>query len=111
MVIFRIIGAVLPQSLVLLILGVQLDIFSEWNYASLEFVGALTVLFILNPIVTMSLFIVEFVKHRKQRRAGSGTQSLLIPGFAILLFIEALVIDGFILSQLGWWLEEVGFGM
>ena len=111
MVILRSIAALLPQSLVLLIFGAQLDLQSEWNYASLEFVSAVIVLFVLSPLITASLLITEFLKHRKQVKTGQGTPSLLFPGLAIFLFLEALAVDGFILSQLGYWADEVGFGM
>jgi uncharacterized membrane protein len=110
MVIIRVIGGALPQILILLVFGTQLGLFGGWNNATLEFLGLLAVLFLFSPIVTAALLIIETVRYRKIGR-GQGRPSWRMLGLAIFLFVEALVVDGFILSRLGWWLEEVGFGM
>ena len=110
MVILRIIGGVLPQILVLLVFGPQLGLFGGWKNMTLEFLGLLVVLFLFSPIVTAALLMTETVRFRKLGR-GQGRPSWRMSGLAIFLFVEALVVDGFILSRLGWWLEEIGFGM
>ena len=111
MISLRSIGAVLPQSLLLLIIGSQLDLHSRWNQASPEFVGAVIVLFVIGPVFATFLLIVEIVKYRKRKHSGYGSQTLIFIGLAIFFLIEALIINGFIFSQFGMWADEVGLGM
>ncbi len=99
MVILRIIGVVIPQILVLLVFGAQLDLLGGWNNTNGAFLIVI-VLFLLSPIVTATLLISETVKYWKQKKSRHGTQSLLMFGLAVFFFVEALVIDSFILSQL-----------
>ncbi len=99
MVILRTIGSVLPQILLLLLLGGTLDLLGGWNHTDTA-TGVLLVLFLLNPIVTSILLIVETVKYRRQKKSGNGTPSFLMPGLAIFYFVEALGTDVVILSQL-----------
>ena len=110
MVILRVTGGVLPQLLVLLVFGTLMGFFGGWNNATVEFLSLLVVLFLFNPIALAALLIIENVRYRKIARE-QGRPSWRMLGLAIFLFVEVLVVDGFILSRLGWWLEEVGFGM
>ncbi|MGH9960922.1 MAG: hypothetical protein ACREBC_28030 [Pyrinomonadaceae bacterium] len=89
---FRIIVALLPQILLLMLIGGKLDLLGGWNHTDSAF-GVLITLFLVTPVATAILLIVETVKYRKV--TGSYLQS----GFAVLLFLEALAIDSFILSQ------------
>ncbi len=110
MIILRVMGGISPQILPLLIFAVQQGLFGGWNNVTFEFLGLLAVLFFFSPIVTAILLIIETVRYRKIGR-GQGRPSWRMPGLAIFLFVEALAIDGFIVSRLGWWMDEVGFGM
>lgn len=98
MAIFRIIVALLPQILFLLLLGGKLDLLGGWNHTDSAF-GVLIVLFLVTPVATAILLIVETIKYRKHVNEEKETRSSVMPGFAIFLFLEALVIDIFILSQ------------
>lgn len=110
MVLLRVIGGVSPQILILLVFGARPEFFGTWGDSTLEFLALLAVLFLFSPIVTAALLTIEIVRYRKIPR-GQGIPSWWMLGLAIFLFVEALAVDGFMLSRLGWWLEEVGFGM
>ncbi len=99
MLVFRIIAITLPQILVLMLLGAWLDLLGGWNHTDSAF-STLILLFIFSPIVTLILLIVETIKYRKLANRERETKSFLMPGLAIFLFVEALVINVFILSQL-----------
>ncbi len=98
MLVLRIIIIALPQILLFLLIGARLDLLGGWNHEP----GSLTVLimlFILIPILTAALLYGESVRYYRQLKSKHRTQSILLPGLALLLFIEALGIDGFILTQ------------
>ena len=97
--VFRIIVALLPQILLLLLVGGTLDLLGGWNHTDSAF-GVLIALFLVTPVATATLLVLEIVKYRKHVKREKETRSFLMPGFAIALFCEALAIDLFILSQL-----------
>lgn len=98
MAVFRIIVALLPQILLFLLVGGNLDLLGGWNHTDSAF-GVLVILFLVTPVATALLLVVETIKYRKHVTGEKVTRSLVMPGFAIFLFLEALVIDIFILSQ------------
>ncbi len=99
MLVLRIIIIALPQILLFLLIGARLDLLGGWNHEA----GSLTILimrFILIPILTAVLLYGESVRYYRQLKSKDRTQSILLPGLALLIFIEALSIDGFMLTQL-----------
>jgi hypothetical protein len=99
--ILRIIGVVLPQILILLFLGSMYDFLGGWNRAPYSsFITVLIILFILNPVVTLAWVIAEPVRYFRQGKNQKGLRCLLMTVLALLLFIESLAIDFYILTQL-----------
>ena len=96
--VFRIIVALLPQILLLLLVGGTLDLLGGWNRTDSAF-GVLIALFLVTPVATAILLVVETIRYRRHVKGEKETRSFLMPGFAIVLFVEALAIDLFILSQ------------
>jgi hypothetical protein len=96
--VFRIIVALLPQILLLLLVGGKLDLLGGWNHTDAA-LGVLITLFLVTPVATAVLLVVETIEYRKHVTRDKVTRSLLLPGFAIFIFLEALAIDIFILSQ------------
>ena len=101
MVVLRIIGVVLPQLLLLQFLGSMYDFIGGWNRApGKSFIEILILLFLLNPVVNLAWFIAEPVRYFKQRKGKNGIKCFLLTVLALLLFIESLAIDYFILTQI-----------
>ncbi len=99
MTVFRIIVAALPQILVLLLLGGLLDLLGGFNHTDAGF-SVLILLFLINPAATLILLIIETIKYRRFVKNNKGTGSLTWRNTSILLFVEALATNLFILSQL-----------
>ena len=101
LVILRISGVVLPQLLILQFLGSMYDFIGGWNRATDgSFIKVLIILFLLNPVVTMAWAIAEPVRYFRQEKNQNGLRCLLMTILALLLFIESLAIDYFILTQI-----------
>jgi hypothetical protein len=101
-VVFRIVGAVLPQLLLLLLAGGRLDLLGGWNHTDSAF-GVLMALFLLTPVATAALLVIEILRYRRNLRQGSGTHSFRpfrMVAFATFLFLEALAANLLLLSQL-----------
>jgi len=96
--ILRFIAVILPQALALLIVAGRLDLLAGWNKTDSAF-GVLIVLFLVTPVVTAAYMIVELVVRRRKRSTGLQQESFFWPAIAIMLFVEALALDLFILSQ------------
>jgi len=96
--VFRIIVALSPQILLLLLVGAKLDLLGGWNHTDSAF-GVLITLFLVTPVATATLLVVETIKYRKHVTKENVTGSFLMTGVAIFLFLEVLAIDIFILSQ------------
>jgi len=92
------IAVVLPQILVFLLIGSAIDLLGGFNKADTGF-DVLIILFLLNPVVTLILLITEMVKYRKHRKTRIETPSFFMLALALFLFVEALVTNVFILSQ------------
>jgi len=98
MKILRGIAIILPQALGLLMLGGWLDLLGGWNKTDSAF-GVLIVLFLVTPVMTAVYMIAELVVHRRKRSASALHGSFFWPAISIILFIEALALNIFILSQ------------
>ena len=99
MLCFRTIIASLPQILLLLLVGGRLDLLGGLNRTDTG-LNVLILLFLVTPVATAILLVVEIVRYGRHVKRGKETRSFLMPGLAIALFLEALAIDVFILSQL-----------
>lgn len=82
-----------------MLVGARLDLLGGWNRTDSGF-GVLILLFFVTPLATAILLVVEAIRYRKHLTKESATGSLFMPGLAIVLFLEALVLDLYILSQL-----------
>ncbi len=98
MTLVRLIVAALPQLLLLLAVGGALDLLGGWNHTD-GAMGALLGLIILSPVATALLLGLEAAGAFRQRRRGVRPVTFR-PGLAALLFAEALVIDGVLLTQM-----------
>lgn len=88
MKILRWLAVLLPQLLVILLLGSSFDLLGGWNSTDAA-TGLVVTLFILSPLVAGVRLVAEwFAGNRGSRIVASA------------LLIEALAIDLFILSQL-----------
>ena len=82
-------------------LGSMYDFIGGWNRApDASFIKILIILFFLNPVVTIAWVIAEPVRYFRQGKIQNGLHCLLMTVLALLLFIESLAIDFFILTQL-----------
>lgn len=101
MIVVRIVVALLPQLLFLLIVAGQLDLLGGWNHTDSAF-GVLTALFIVTPLATGALLVAEFIRYRRRTLEADGTRSIRalgMVGFAFVLFFEALAVNALILTQ------------
>jgi hypothetical protein len=88
MKILRWLAVLLPQLLVVLLLGSRFDLLFGWNNTDAA-TGTLMALFVLSPLVTGARLIAEWF-------AGNRGSRIV----AAFLFAEALAINTYILSQL-----------
>jgi hypothetical protein len=101
-IIFRIGIALLPQLLLLLLLGARLDLLGGWNRTDAAS-GMLMVLFLVTPVAAAALLVAEILLRRRRmaQEAGSdSSRSSRMIAFAALVLVESLAIDLLILSQL-----------
>ena len=98
MLFIRIIAITLPQILVLMLIGAALDLLGGWNHTDSGF-GVLILLFLLNPVVAVIFLVVETLRYRKLGKQKAETRSFLMPGLAILIFVEVFATNLFLLSQ------------
>lgn len=98
MPLFRVIAMVLPLLLISLLVAGSKDMLGGWNQTDNALSTVLT-LFLLGPVVTLSLLVAEIVRYYKKRQGERG-KTLLFIGLAILFFIEALAVDFYLLTQL-----------
>jgi hypothetical protein len=96
--IFRIVVASLPQVLILLFVGGIFDLLGGFNRTDAGF-STLIALFLVTPVATLVLLVVEIVRYILQARRKDASRSFSMPAVAIFLFLEALAVDLYILSQ------------
>lgn len=83
------------------VLGSMHDLIGGWNRApGSSFIEILILLFLLNPAVNLAWFIAEPVRYFRERKSKNGIKCFLLTVLALLLFIESLAIDWFILTQI-----------
>jgi hypothetical protein len=96
--ILGLVAGLLPQVMLLLLLGGRLDLLGGWNNTDAAS-GTLMLLFIVTPLVAAAWWIVELLAYRVSGKAGLHPS----PGrvwLAATVLVESLAIDLFILSQL-----------
>lgn len=98
MALLRAIAAILPQTLVFLLVAGSHDRLGGWNQTDDAMVTVL-ILFLLSPVLTLTLLVTEIVRHFKAKPGQRG-KILFFIGLALLLFVEALAIDYYFLTQL-----------
>ena len=98
MFLLRVIAIALPQILILILVGAALDMLGGWNHTDSGF-GVLILLFLLNPVMAVILLIVESIHYRKLDKQSDATRPFFMPGLAIFLFVEVLVTNLYLLSQ------------
>jgi hypothetical protein len=96
---FRIVVAFLPQALILLLVGGRFDLLGGFNRTDAGF-STLIALFLVTPVATLVLLVVEIVRYILLIKRKDSARSFLMPAVAIFLFVEALAVDLYLLSQL-----------
>ena len=95
---FRFVVAALPQLLLLLLAGARLDLLGGFNRTDAGF-GVVVALFLVTPVATAALVVVEAMRRRRRLRQDGVTRSSGMLAFAIFLLLEALAVNLFILTQ------------
>ena len=96
---FRTIVALLPQVLILLLIGGSHDLLFGLNRTDAGF-GILLALFLVTPVATLVLLVVEVIRYVLQAKRKDPAKSFMMPAVAIFLFLEALAVDLYIVSTL-----------
>jgi hypothetical protein len=82
----------------LLLVGGRFDLLGGLNRTDTG-LNVLILLFLVTPVATAFLLVVEMVRYSLRVMRGIEPRSFAMPGLAILLFLEAIVIDVFVISQ------------
>lgn len=98
MALLRTIAAVLPQMLIFLLVAGSHDMLGGWNQTD-DAMATVLILFLLSPVLTLTLLVTEIVGCYKAKPGQRGKTFFFI-GFALLLFVEALAVDYYFLTQL-----------
>ena len=98
MLFFRVVAMILPQILIFLLIAASYDMLGGWNQTD-DAMGTVLSLFLLSPLVALALLITEVVRCYKAIK-GERARKLLFTGLALFLFVEALAIDYYFLTQL-----------
>ncbi len=57
-------------------------------------------LFVLVPLLDLSWLIIEIILSIKQSKQRTGVSRVLMPGIALLFFVESIAADLYLLSQM-----------
>jgi hypothetical protein len=96
---FRIVVAFLPQALILLLVGGSFDLLGGFNRTDAGF-STLIALFLVTPVATLALLAVEIIRYLLLVKRKDAARSFSMPAVAIVLVLEALAVDLYLLSQL-----------
>jgi len=96
MKILRGISILLPQVLILLFIGARFDLLFGFNRTDAGF-NTLLFLFVLVPTINLIWLIVEIIISMRAAKRHDRRMSFLLPGLALFFFLEALLIDFYIL--------------
>ena len=95
---FRVIAMVLPLLLIFLLMAGAHDMLGGWNQTD-DAMFTVLILVLLSPSVALALLVTEIVRCYKAKQ-GARWKAFLFIGLAMVLFVEALAIDLYFLSQL-----------
>lgn len=95
--IFRWIAYSLPQVLIILILGGRFDLLFGLNHTETGFMLFITVA-LVSPVVVALLMSVELILYSYRQRDLNSRPSFRMPAISIILVIETLALDIYILS-------------
>ena len=95
---FRIVSASLPQLLILLYVGGRFDLFFGFNRTDYGFT-ILLFLFVLIPLINLAWLLIEIIVSIRLAKREKRPMFFLMPGVALLFFVESLFVDIFLLSQ------------
>jgi hypothetical protein len=98
MAFFRVIAMALPLLLISLLVAGSKDMLGGWNQTN-DALSTVLILFLLGPVVALALLVTELVGCYKAKQ-GARCKAFLFIGLAILIFIEALAVDYYLLTQL-----------
>jgi hypothetical protein len=98
MVFFRVIAMALPLLLISLLVAGSKDMLGGWNQTD-NALSTVLILFALGPLISLALLVTEIVGCYKTKQ-GERCKAFLFIGLAILVLIEALVVDFYLLTQL-----------
>jgi hypothetical protein len=93
---FRIIAASLPQLLILLYWGGRFDFIFGFNRTDYGFT-ILLFLFVVVPLITFAWLLAEIILSIRQAKRRQRPVSFLMPGVALLFFVESVFVDIFLL--------------
>jgi hypothetical protein len=99
---FRLVVALLPQLLTLMLVGARFDLLGGLNRTDTG-IGILMLLFVLTPIATAVLLVVEIRRRRLRITEGAGQEPGRPGGMvklAAALLLQSLALNLVILSQL-----------
>lgn len=94
---FRIVAYVIPQLLVFLFFGGKYDLIFGFNHLDNGFT-LLVILFLLSPLSASALMLTEMITYYRKRKRDFLSPSLVPAIVSVLLVMEAITIDLYILS-------------
>lgn len=83
----------------MLLVGAAFDLLFGFNHTDGGF-STLLFLFIVVPLLDLCWLVVEIVLFIRQAKTQFEMKSLLMPGIAMLIFLEAIAIDLYMVSQM-----------
>jgi hypothetical protein len=98
----RLVIACLPQLLTLMLVGARFDLLGGLNRTDTG-TNILMLLFLLTPVATATLLVVEVWRRRSRNtgeRASASERSGRMVALAVALLVQSLVLNLVILSQL-----------
>jgi hypothetical protein len=96
--ILRVIAISPPRFLILVDVGPRFDLFCRFNRTD-DGLSILPFLFVLVPGLTLSWLVADIVRSIRLARRQKRKMSFLMPGLALLLFVESVFVDIFLLLQ------------
>jgi hypothetical protein len=96
--VFRIVVALLPQAIILLLIGGRFDWLGGFNRTDAGF-STLIALFLVTPVATAVLLLVEVVRYLMEIRRKAPDRTFATAALAFVLFLEALAVDVYLIFQ------------
>ena len=96
MKVLRGIAILLPQLVIVLLIGARFDLLFGFNRTDTGF-NTLLFLFVLVPTINLIWLIVEIIISARAAKRHHRRMSFLLPGLALFFFLESVFIDLFML--------------